>query len=171
MSGKPLPSLTITPSGQTHWQFVHRSKSRTKSRNRQEKGKGSFTVMYLDAVTGKTGSISTGSGEPHMRPGYKFPDRAAAEQYLQMLQREEAAVDAAKAEGKKSKKSKKPRPEYLMSMSVTMPATPEMMVLTPECKITTEGFDEQADREWLVENVAFHLEPDSGMSISMELRR
>ncbi|MHA6679820.1 hypothetical protein ACX43S_25345 [Enterobacter cloacae] len=58
-----------------------------------------------------------------------------------------------------------------MSMSVTMPATPEMMVLTPESEITTEGFDEEADRTWLVENVAFHLEPDSGMSISMELRR
>lgn len=63
--------------------------------------------MYLDAVTGKTGSISTGSGEPHMRPGYKFPDRAAAEQYLQMLQREEAAVDAAKAEGQYLKKKQK----------------------------------------------------------------
>lgn len=68
-----------------------------------------------------------------------------------------ATADAMKDDGK-GKKGKKPRPEYLM-------------VLTPECKITTEGFDEQADREWVVENVAFHLTTESGMSISMELKR
>ncbi|WP_185812868.1 hypothetical protein [Enterobacter sp. WCHEn045836] len=58
-----------------------------------------------------------------------------------------------------------------MSMSVTTPATPKMIVLTPGCEITTEGFDVQADRTWLLKNVALHLEPDSGMSISMDLRR
>ncbi|PKA32494.1 hypothetical protein CWR41_22750 [Cedecea lapagei] len=168
--GNPLPALTITPTGQTHWQFIHRSKSRTKSRSSQGKGKGTITVSYTDATSGKTSSISSGSGDPHSRPGYTFPNRTAAERYIQMLQGEEVAADAVKEEGKE-KKSKKPKPEYLMSMSVTMPATPELMVLTPECKITTDGFDEQADREWLVENVAFHLEPESGMSISMELRR
>lgn len=87
-----------------------------------------------------------------------------------MLQGEVAAADAVKAEGKE-KKGKKTKPEYLMSMSITMPATPELMVLTPECKVTAEGFDEQADREWVVENVAFHLTPENGMSISIELKR
>ena len=168
--GKTLPSLTITPSGQTHWQFSHRSKSKTKSRSAQGSGKGTITISYTDSASGKTSTISSGSGDPHSRPGFTFPSRAAAEQYLQTLQRESVAGEAKKDEGKE-KKPKKPKPEYLMSMSISMPATPELMALSPECKITTDGFDEQADREWVVENVAFHLEPGSGMSISMELRR
>lgn len=168
--GKALPSLTITPSGQTHWQFSHRSKSKTKSRSAQGSGKGTITISYIDSASGKTSTISSGSGDPHSRPGFTFPSRAAAEQYLQTLQRESAAGEAKKDE-RKEKKPKKPKPEYLMSMSISMPATPELVVLSPECKITTDGFDEQADREWVVENVAFHLEPGSGMSISMELRR
>ncbi|MHA6679819.1 hypothetical protein ACX43S_25340 [Enterobacter cloacae] len=64
VSGKPLPSLTIRPSGQTRWQFAHRSKSRTKSRSRQGKGWGRDIITYLDAGSGTHKTITVGSGDP-----------------------------------------------------------------------------------------------------------
>lgn len=165
VSGAPLPSLTITPTAKTQWQFMHRSKAKTKSK---QAGGGTYTVTYHDAGSGNLRTLSVGSGEPHARCGSTYPDRMSAERQLQGYLRDKAAGEAVAA---KDKKEKKPKPEYLMSMSVTMPATPELMVLTPECKVTTDGFDEQADREWVVENVAFTLDATSGMSISMELKK
>ncbi|WP_162302999.1 hypothetical protein [Buttiauxella sp. 3AFRM03] len=58
-----------------------------------------------------------------------------------------------------------------MSMSIAQPATPELLALTPESSVTTEGFDPQADRSWIVDNIAFSLSPGKGMSVSMELKR
>lgn len=64
-------------------------------------------------------------------------------------------------------KNKKSKPGYLMPIPITMPATPKMISLTP----VSDGFDPQADREWLVDNIAFNLSSGTGMAICMELKR
>ncbi|WP_310606947.1 contractile injection system protein, VgrG/Pvc8 family [Buttiauxella brennerae] len=167
MSGKSLPEITITPDGKTNWQFAHRSKAR--SRAKTAKGnKGALIVPYMDAATGHHKTIVYGTGEGAATVGYMQPSREAAEAYIKNQQRDDTRAEAAAASGKKAKK---PKPEYLMSMSITLPATPELLSLTPESTVITEGFDPQADREWLVDNIAFRLSPNEGMSISMELKR
>lgn len=166
VNGKPLPEITITPDGKTNWQFSHRSKS--KSRNKSAKGnKGTLVVPYIDIATGNHMTLTSGTGEPRQVVGVTKTSKEEAEAYLKNYQKD-AATAAASNSGKKSKK---PKPEYLMSMAITLPGTPELLPLTPESTIITDGFDPQADREWLVDNIAFNLSPSSGLIVSMELKR
>lgn len=164
-SNKPLPEVVVTPNGKTSWRFDHRSKS--PSRTDTARGnKGTVNVPYFDAATGNTLTLKYGSGDPQLSVNHTAPNRAVAEDYIRKKQQEDA-----RAEADKKSKQKKPKPEYLMSMSVTQPATPELLTLTPESEVITDGFDPQADRTWVVDNIAFSLSPSQGMVVSMDLKR
>lgn len=172
VSGAALPEVTLTPDGLTQWQFAHRSKRKHKSRHHSS-GAGSHQKMilqYIDAGSGETRSMTTSGKDPAVRPSRVWPDKASAEVYARDIQQLWARQDAAAASQKKTQKTAKPRAEYLMSMSITRPATPSLVPLTSHSKVTTDGFDPQADREWLVDNIAFRL-GSNGLSVSMELKR
>lgn len=163
-SGNPLPEVVVTPDGKTSWKFDHRSKSA--SRTASARGnKGTLSVVYEDKATGRKETLNYGSGEPVQKSHRTFPDKATAEAYIRSRQQADA-----RAEGEK-KTQEKPKPEYLMSMMIVQPATPELLTLIPESKVITEGFDPQADRSWIVDNIAFSLSPGQGMVVSMELKR
>lgn len=166
VSGASLPEITLKPDGNTQWQFANRSKRKRTSHSAAGSDQ-KMIVRYTDAGTGESKSINIPGKEPAREPGFPFPNKTAAENYVKSLQRIKTRQDAAAAKGKKKKK---PRAEYLMSMSITLPATPDLIPLTAHSKITTDGFDPQADREWLVDNIAFRL-GSGGMSVSMELKR
>ncbi|MFV0550833.1 MAG: hypothetical protein ACK5L6_02765 [Anaerorhabdus sp.] len=166
VSGAKLPEVTLTPDGHTRWQFAHRSKRKRKSHSTAG-GHQKIRATYIDAGTGETRSILSAGKDPEYNPGFPFPSKAAAEAYISNWQKTWARQDAAAAS---QKKAKKPRAEYLMSMSITTPCTPDLIPLTSHSKIITDGFDPQADREWLVDNIAFRL-GNGGMSVSMELKR
>lgn len=165
VSGASLPDITVTPAGQTQWQFANRSKKKRRSHASAAGGDQKMIVRYVDAGTGATRSITTAGKEPPIEPGWTFPDKASADAFLSAKQKIKARQDA----GKK-KTAKKPRAEYLMSMSITTPVTAALLPLTSHSKVTTDGFDPQADREWLVDNIAFHLS-NAGLNVSMELKR
>lgn len=167
VSGKALPEVTITPDGKTNWQFSHRSKSRSR-RKTAAGNKITLVVPYKDLATGHDRELTYGSGEIRQYIGVTKSSKEEAETYLKNYQKDLATAAAASGSGKKAKK---PRPEYLMSMSITLPGTPELLPLTPESRVITDGFDPQADREWLVDNIAFNLSPSSGLIVSMELKR
>jgi phage protein D len=162
-SGKDLPAVTITPDGKTSWQFSHRSKAKKPSAAAAG-NKGTYVVPYNDADTNETKELKYGSGDPITTSGHTLPNLAAAEQLIRSHQQTEARIAA-------NANQSKPKPEHLMSMSIAQPATPELLALTPESSVTTEGFDPQADRSWIVDNIAFSLSPSKGMSVSMDLKR
>ncbi|AYN26705.1 hypothetical protein D8682_06710 [Buttiauxella sp. 3AFRM03] len=162
-SGKDLPAVTITPDGKTSWQFPHRSKARSPSAA-VAGNKGTYVVLYNDAETNETKELKYGSGDPTTTSGRTLPNLAAAEQLIRSHQQTEARITA-------NARQTKTKPEHLMFMSIAQPATPELLALMPESSVTTEGFDPQADRSWIVDNIAFSLSPGKGMSVSMELKR
>jgi len=164
-SGNPLPEVTVTPSGRTYWQFANRSKASTPSKTAAGNG-GTLLVPYIDAQTGEHKVLRHGSGMPEIPSGFTQPSRQAAEAFIRSRQQ-----DAERVAANTSQTKSKPEPDYLMSMSITQPATPELLALTPECTVTTEGFDPQADCRWVVDNVAFILSPYEGMLVSIELKK
>lgn len=163
-SGNSLPEITLTSDGKKDWQFTHRSKS-SSSTATAKGNKGTLLVPYHNTATGAHGVVKYGSGLPEVTSYWTQPSKDEAEKFILSRQQDEARA-AAMAEGQK-----KPSPEYLMSMSITQPATPELLMLTPESRIITEGFDPQADRTWIVDNIAFYLSPSEGMSVSMSLKK
>jgi outer membrane protease len=52
-------------------------------------------------------------------------------------------------------------------MSFVLPATPEMMPMTAEGKITTSGFGSMEDQEWKIASLDFRLS-EQGFSVSKE---
>lgn len=167
VSGKPLPEVTITPDGKTNWQFSHKSKSKSRHKTAKANG-GKYVVPYVDAATGHSSNVTYGTGDNVITVGNPQASKAEAEALIQKIQKDDARAAAASKSGKQEKK---PKPEYLMSMSIQLPGTPELLPLTPESTIITDGFDPQADRQWLVDNIAFAISPDRGMVVSMELKR
>lgn len=164
VSGNTLPEITLTPDGNKDWQFTHRSKSPSSTATARG-NQGTLLVPYTDSTTGAHGVLKYGSGLPETTSFFTQPSRQAAEDFILSRQQGDArAADRAAGQNK-------PSPEYLMSMSITQPATPELLMLTPESRVITEGFDPQADRTWVVDNIAFYLSPTEGMSVSMELKR
>ncbi|MNW11685.1 hypothetical protein D3C71_2091940 [compost metagenome] len=53
-------------------------------------------------------------------------------------------------------------------MTHSLPATPELVSLTAECKITTAGFGPDEDRDWTISSLGMAL-GESGFSIRLSL--
>ncbi|MDY3571965.1 contractile injection system protein, VgrG/Pvc8 family [Enterobacter hormaechei] len=147
VSGKPLPVRTITPDMCEQWRYHDNSDHPSVSSD--TKGSGTIIIPYTDmADGGKVKSLKVGSGEPV----FTYPSNQPSLKDAQYV-----------AGGTTKHVAKK-----LRGMSMTLPATPELMGMTAEGKITTEGFGSVEDRTWKVGRIEFQLQP-KGLTISLEL--
>lgn len=142
ISGGDLKKYTVRRDMTTTWEYHSNSNHPDSSSG----GSGTQVISYYDLGTGTNKSITIGSGEPVMH--YDQPTLADAQ-------------ELASAFSTTSKKK-------LVGMSVTMPAELEIMDLTAQCLITTEGFGTVEDRDWHISKLDFSLTPQ-GLSVNMEL--
>lgn len=142
ISGGDLKKYTVRRDMTTTWEYHSNSNHPDSSSG----GSGTQVISYYDLGTGTNKSITIGSGEPVMH--YDQPTLADAQ-------------ELASAFSTTSKKK-------LVGMSMTMPAELEMMDLTAQCLITTEGFGTVEDRDWHISKLDFSLTPQ-GMDVNMEL--
>lgn len=145
VSGKPLPVRTITPDMCAQWRYHDNSDHPDTS----SKGSGTMIIPYTDMDDGgKVKTLKVGSGEPVMHFSKPQPSLKNA-QYV--------------AGGSTKHAQKK-----LKAMSITLPATPELMGMTAEGKITTEGFGSVEDQNWKIAQAEFRLQ-SQGFTINLEL--
>ncbi|MEZ2603339.1 late control protein [Kluyvera intermedia] len=145
VSGQPLPITTITPDMCSNWRYHDNSDHPDSSKS----GKGTVVVSYRDmADSGRIKTLTVGSGEPVTH--YPVPQKDI----------EGARIIAGGCSAHSKKK--------LVGMSLVLPATPDMMPMTAEGKITTSGFGSVEDREWKIASLDFRLS-EQGFSLSMEL--
>lgn len=145
VSGHPLPARTITPAMCDNWRYHDNSDHPDCS----TKGSGTMIIPYRDTADGgKIKSLTVGSGEPVMHFNYDQPSLEAA-QYVA---------------GGGAKKAKK----KLKGVSLSLPATPELMPMTAEGKITMDGFGSVEDGDWKIGQLNFKLSTQ-GFSVNIEL--
>jgi phage protein D len=145
ISGHPLPIHLITPDMCDTWRYHDNSDHPDCG----TEGSGSYIVAYKDmADGGKIKQLTIGSGEPVTHLSVPFPSLEAAQQ---------VGTGGAKHAQKK-----------LRGVSLTMPATPELMGMTAEGKITLSGFGSVEDGDWKIGRLEFRLS-DKGLTINMEL--
>jgi phage protein D len=145
ISGQPLPVRLITPDMCDTWRYHDNSDHPDSSKS----GGGSYIVAYKDmADGGKIKQLTIGSGEPVKHLSVPFPSLEAAQQ---------VGMGGAKHAQKK-----------LRGVSLTMPATPELMGMTAEGKITLSGFGSVEDGDWKIGRLEFRLN-GQGLNIYMGL--
>ncbi len=146
VSGHPLPVRTITPDMCSDWSYHDNSDHP----DCQTKGKGTLVVPYYDMEDGgKVKHITIGSGEPVMHYGVPFDN-----------------LQAAKTVGTGGAKHAQKR---LKGMSLSLPATPALVEMTAEGKITLSGFGSIEDGDWKIAQVVFRLTASQGLMLNMEL--
>lgn len=143
ISGNDLKKYTVRRDMTSTWEYHSNSDHPDSSSG----GSGTQVIWYYDLTTGERKNFTIGSGEPVMQEG-TFSSLADAQVYAASI----------------STTSKK----KLVGMSMTMPAELEMMDLTAQCLITTEGFGAVEDRDWHISKLDFSLTPQ-GMDVNMEL--
>ncbi len=132
VSGKTLPSFTITPEMISNWQY--RDSSRHDSKR--------IIATYHDIETGQTKEVSVGTGEPAFRILYKYPNYQEAE---------EAAASRLHERILKGKE-----------LQVTLPITSDTLSLGPEYQCVCSGFGDSEDEAWRLSSVEFLLTPNGG---------
>lgn len=146
VSGQPLPVRTITPDMCDSWHY----RDNSDHPNTREKGKGTYVVAYRDAADGgKIKHVTNGSGEPVMHFNVPF----------------ESLEEARKIGVGGSKHAEK----KLKGVSLSLPATPELMVMTAEGKITLQGFGSVEDGDWKIGQLEFSLRAGQGLTLELEL--
>lgn len=143
--GHDVKAWTITPDRVTRWSYREGDRGGAK----KGKKKGKIAVNYIDVGTG---SVKTHEQEhdgadathPHVHPDKETAVHAA-----------NAAVTQAKKNGRQ--------------MSISGPVRPDMVPLTAECRIATQGFGEREDLLWLTESVQFSLGKE-GFSFDLSLK-
>lgn len=145
-SGNPLPKMTILRDMTTSWSYHNNSDHPDTT----TPGNGTQIYSYVDSATGGIKHFTVGSGEPveYLGGPAGYPSLAVAQS---------VAYAGSVAKVKK-----------LKGMTITMPATPEMLTLTAQCLITTSGFGTVEDADWKIGqlDIAFSK---AGATITMEL--
>lgn len=145
VSGHPIPVHIITPDMCEHWRYHDNSDHPDSGK----KGGGTTIIPYIDTADGgKQKTLTVGSGEPVVH--YGIPQASLA--------------DAQYVAGGSTMHAKK----KLKGMSLSLPATPELLGMTAEGKITTSGFGSVEDQDWSVATVEFQLQ-SGGFMINVEL--
>lgn len=148
--GNFLPDLTITPNMVSDWSYQEgdRGADSANGSGKSDKAwsigtvtsettKGTIRVWYYDEATGKQVLKAVDHDGPNLENPYMQPN-------------EQTAKGSASTKAKKSKKAGK-------KMSLTAPCTQDMLNLTAESRITTQGFGKVEDRRWQVENIEWSL--------------
>lgn len=106
---------------------------------------GTVVAYYHQTRGAKRHSVKVGSGEPTRRLKMYFPTK-------------DQAVAAAQAEAAKRDRQKS-------TLSLTMPGRPDMLA---ECPLTTAGFRDGVDGDWIITRVTHRLEKSGGYSCEVE---
>ena len=145
VNGEELQILTITPEMVDTYAYQNNSDHPDSSKS----GSGTQVISYIDVTDGgKIKTITVGSGEPVTHNAIPMPDLASAKEVA----------------GGSSTKSKK----KLKTMSVSLPAAPELMGLTSQCLITTSGFGSVEDQDWHISKLDMTLS-EQGFALKLEL--
>ncbi len=145
VSGREMVEVTITPEMVSRWNYSERKRDGAQS---TAKKKGKVTVNYFDPASGEIKSHEvehdgTDKIHPHTQPDQSHAQQNAA-----------AKVKRVEKSGRK--------------MSLTMPVVPELVKLTAESRITTQGFGVREDHNWLTESLQFSMS-ESGFTLEIDL--
>ncbi|MER2591987.1 late control protein [Escherichia coli] len=148
VSGAPLQHYTLTRRDNSSWGYS-RNGQNGDSGGGGENAEPTYLIKYHDTATGQIKELRTGSGGD---PVIEWPAV-------------EPSLDAAKeaAPGLKGGAAKK---EF--SMTYTTPATLDLVSLTAECKVTTQGFRTEEDRDWTINTLTLTL-AENGFSARLSL--
>lgn len=147
VSGKPLQQYTLTRTGSSSWGYSRNGKSGDSGGG--DSAGPTYVVKYHDTGSGEIKELRTGSGgEPVIEWPVTEPSLDAAKEMVAGLQ------------GGSEKKE--------FSFTHTSPATPDLVALTAECRITTSGFGSVEDRDWTINALTMML-AENGFSIRMSL--
>lgn len=144
-SGKEVKSWTFTPDQVTRWSYQEGDRGGSK----EGKKKGKVGINYYDAKTGKTETHEQEHDGADAHHPHTHPDKASAEHSAN------SAVTQAKKNGRQ--------------MSLSGPVRPDIVRMTAECRITTQGFGEREDFAWQTESVQFSLEK-GGFTFDISLK-
>lgn len=145
VSGKPLQEFVLTREGTSSWSYSRNGRSGESG----GRSNPTYLVKYHSTQSGEIKELLLGSGG---EPVIEWPVT-------------EPSLDAAKEAivGLKGGSQKKEA-----SMNVTRPASPELVSLTAECRITTSGFGSVEDRNWTINSLNMTL-AENGFSIRLAL--
>lgn len=148
VSGAPLQHYTLTRRDNSSWGYS-RNGQNGDSGGGGENAEPTYLIKYHDTATGQIKELRTGSGGD---PVIEWPAV-------------EPSLDAAKeaAPGLRGGAAKK---EF--SMTYTTPATLDLVSLTAECKVTTQGFGTEEDRDWTINTLTLTL-AENGFSARLSL--
>ncbi|MCP9661513.1 contractile injection system protein, VgrG/Pvc8 family [Escherichia fergusonii] len=147
VSGAALQQYTLKRNGNSSWGFSRSGQSGDSSGG--ESSEPTYLVKYHDTASGEIKELRTGSGGD---PVVEWP---ATEPSL------EAAREA--TSGLRGGAQKK---EF--SMNHTIPASLELVALTAECNVITEGFGSEEDRAWTINSLTLSL-GEGGFSVQLNL--
>lgn len=106
---------------------------------------GTVVAYYQDKAKATRTAVTAGSGKPEVRLKHDYPTKDQAERAAQ------------------SQLARRQRGER--SLSLTMPGNPD---LTADCRLTTSGFRDGVNGEWLVTSVVHDFSPSSGYSCTVD---
>ncbi|ECG8599962.1 late control protein [Salmonella enterica subsp. salamae] len=145
VSGKPLKQHTLTRTGSSSWGYSRNGRSGDSG----ESAGPTYVIKYHDTANGEIKELRAGSGgDPIIESPGVAPSLDAAKEMVAGLQ------------GGSEKKE--------FSFTHTSPATPDLVALTAECRITTSGFGSVEDRDWTINTLTMTL-AENGFSIRMSL--
>lgn len=144
-SGKEVKSWTFTPDQVTRWSYSEGSRGGAKEGQK----KGKIGVNYIDVGTGKVETHEQEYDGADINHPHTHPDKATA-------------VHAAKAAATQANKNGR-------QMSLSGAARPDIVRMTAECRISTQGFGEREDFSWQTESVALSLDK-SGLTFDISLK-
>lgn len=135
-SGKELKQIDLVPAQVSSYQFRFASRGKI----------GSVVASYTDVVSGQPTNITIGSGSPVFNIVYPYPNR-------------EEAAKAAEARFNQVRSDAD-------SVSLNLPATPNIMALVAEGKVNLSGFGDREDGQWRVKTLRWSLN-GSGLQLSI----
>lgn len=145
VSGEPLDKYLITRDMVDSWSY----RANSDHPDTSSPGSGTQIITYKDLTDGgKIKTIKIGSGEPVIQSSWPQPDLESARE-----------IAASYSTGSKKK---------LLGMNLSLPATPEMMNLSAQCLITTQGFGIKEDKDWHISRLNLDL-MNQGFLVSLDL--
>jgi len=145
VGGTPLKKYLIMREMVGNWSYRANSDSPDTSTS----GGGTQIIAYKDMTDGgKTKTLKIGSGEPVVQYSWPQPDLQSARE-----------IAAGFSTGSK---------KTLVGMNVGLVATPELMNLTAQCLITTQGFGSTEDKDWHISRLNMDL-TSQGFAVSLDL--
>lgn len=146
-SGKPVGARTLTPADVSRWSYREGNRGQVKAGDGKKKGK--VGIHYFDDATGETKTHTREINGADIHHPHTHPDKDTA------VQAASAAVSQAEKNGRQ--------------MSLSGPVRPDLIRLTAEGRITTQGFGLREDHTWQVESVTFTLGA-SGFTFDFSLK-